>query len=375
MLKVLKIILAAIIILIVIIIFLLVIRSPNKQTIPKIELPTQGVNSNNIGLLVKQNDPLSIQTAKLYQKARNIPDENIFYLELPDKENISPESFQQAYQKLTGQAGNHIQAFAATWQKPYRVDCMSITSALAFGYDNRWCQPKKKGCFKTPNSPYFNSLVDKPWTQLNMRPAMLLTGKNIDEIKALIKRGVQSDDSNPSEGIAYFVRTKDNQRSARWPIFQMLPKILPNNDLLNINYIDALNTNQPDAISHQKNIMIYQTGLVQVPNIKTNQYLPGAIADHLTSFGGQGLSEQGQMKAFRWLEAGATGSYGTVVEPCNFIHKFPNPAVFIPNYLKGQTLIEAYWKSVLQPSEGLFIGEPLAKPYTQKKLPYNENQP
>jgi len=32
-------------------------------------------------------------------------------------------------------------------------------------------------------------------------------------------------------------------------------------------------------------------------------------------------------------------------------------------YLKGDSLITAYWKSVKWPNEGLFIGEPLASPY------------
>ena len=42
--------------------------------------------------------------------------------------------------------------------------------------------------------------------------------------------------------------------------------------------------------------------------------MPGALADHLTSSGGM-LTDSGQMSALRWLEAGATGSYGTVIEP------------------------------------------------------------
>ncbi len=33
------------------------------------------------------------------------------------------------------------------------------------------------------------------------------------------------------------------------------------------------------------------------------------------------------------------------------------------HYLNGDTLIEAYWKSVLMPGQGIFIGEPLARPF------------
>jgi hypothetical protein len=36
------------------------------------------------------------------------------------------------------------------------------------------------------------------------------------------------------------------------------------------------------------------------------------------------------------------------------------------HYLSGDTLVEAYWKSVLMPSQGLFIGEPLAAPFAPR---------
>ncbi len=49
--------------------------------------------------------------------------------------------------------------------------------------------------------------------------------------------------------------------------------------------------------------------------------------------------------------------------------KFSNPQVLLSHYLAGETLIEAYWKSVAWPAQGLLIGEPLAAPY--QKLPLN----
>lgn len=90
--------------------------------------------------------------------------------------------------------------------------------------------------------------------------------------------------------------------------------------------------------------------------------MPGAVADHLTSAGGV-LVDGGQMSSLKWLEAGATGTYGAVSEPCNYWQKFPNPAVLLNHYLAGETLIEAYWKSVYWPTQGLILGEPLASPY------------
>ena len=80
------------------------------------------------------------------------------------------------------------------------------------------------------------------------------------------------------------------------------------------------------------------------------------------------------MSALRWLEAGATGSYGTVVEPCNLPGKFPNPGMLIDAYGSGHSLIQAYWQSVQQPGEGIFIGEPLAAPFTGHRLELKDGE-
>lgn len=338
-----------------------IVKQSQQQDI-EVAIPYKGIDSNNIAILVNQSDPLSIKTAELYSQLRNIPRKHIFYVDFPQESKISPYEFQKEYLKIIRQVPQEVEGFVATWQKPYRVGCMSITSALAFGFDKKWCKQAKKGCFKTANNPYFASNTNTPWKDLKMRPSMLLTSTGFDNIEALIKRGVESDGTRP-KGKAVLMRTKDSRRSSRWPIFKEFSENFVYNPLLDVFYIDASTPEEKDYLENQESVMFYQTGRVQVPNIETNEYLPGAIADHLTSFGGKGSSRSGQMKIYRWLEAGVTGSYGTVVEPCNFIEKFPNPAVLIPNYLKGEALIESYWKSVKQPGEGLFIGEPLARPY------------
>src|SRR5262245_15191209 len=101
-------------------------------------------------------------------------------------------------------------------------------------------------------------------------------------------------------------------------------------------------------------------------SVSTLEFLPCAMADHLASAGGM-LPDSSQMSALNWLQAGATRSCGTVIEPCNFPEKFPRPTIVIRRYVLGETLIEAYWKSVAWPGQGVFIGEPLATPYRALK--------
>ncbi|OHE57407.1 MAG: hypothetical protein A2X71_08180 [Thiobacillus sp. GWE1_62_9] len=119
---------------------------------------------------------------------------------------------------------------------------------------------------------------------------------------------------------------------------------------------------EANALENKADVMFYFTGLTHVPALDRNTFLPGAVGDHLTSAGGV-LFGGSQMSSLAWLQAGATGSYGAVVEPCNFPAKFPVPAIVMAHYLQGETLIEAYWKSVQMPGQGLFIGEPLARPF------------
>ena len=99
--------------------------------------------------------------------------------------------------------------------------------------------------------------------------------------------------------------------------------------------------------------------------IDTNQYVPGALADHLTSFGGDLLATS-QMSVLDWIRAGGTASYGTVTEPTATPAKFPQPVVWVSQYFYGNTALEAYNKSVLVPYQGVFVGEPLARPFGTK---------
>jgi len=330
---------------------LAVFRPAISQAEPRLISPKTGLSAQNLAVIVNTSDPESVEIGSYYQLKRQIPVENIIRISFPPGEKtMSRSQFNQLKTAVDNQTPARIQAYALTWTEPYRVDCMSVTAAFAFGFDIRHCA---SGCHPTQTNPYFDSLTSDPHTQFGMRPTMALAGENLNEVKRLIDRGVAADGTHP-KGTVYLLDTHDtarNVRSSEYP--QIIEKT---GQMLNISHIHA------DHIDHRQDILMYFTGLTSVSRLKENAFLPGAIADHLTSLGGL-LTDSSQMSALRWLEAGATGSYGTVVEPCNFLAKFPHPGVIIIHYTGGDTLIEAYWKSVLMPGQGIFIGEPLAKPY------------
>ena len=75
---------------------------------------------------------------------------------------------------------------------------------------------------------------------------------------------------------------------------------------------------EADYIKDRDDVLFFFTGMAQVPHLESNHFRQGAIANHLTSAGGDLLANS-QMSSLEWLSAGATGSYGAVTEPCNFL--------------------------------------------------------
>ena len=320
----------------------------------KLYRPLPAITANELGVIVNDSDPLSIKIAKYYQQQRNIPEQNIIHIKFSTWHKVLPVSkFKQIKKTVDRLTPKHVQAYALTWMQPYRVGCMSITTAFAAGYNESFCA---RGCKQTRKSPYFNSERALPFTTFNWRPTMALAGENFAEVKALIDRGIASDYTHPM-GTAYLLTTSDKARSSRSPLFPSISRAFSG--------LWPVKTLEQDAIENKQDVMFYFTGKAHIEKIHSNQFLPGAVADHLTSKGGI-LTGSNQMSSIEWLKAGATGSYGAVVEPCNFMQKFPHPGIMMHYYIRGNSLIEAYWKSVAWPGQGIFIGEPLAKPFAYK---------
>ena len=330
----------------------LLLSSCNNPIEADTQLASALFGPQNIGVIINDDDPASRQIADYYQQARHIPEENLIHVRFqPGDRVMRPQVFRKLKAEIDAATPKHVQAYALTWMAPYRVGCMSITTAFAAGFNEKFCV---QGCKPTHKSPYFNSDSRRPYDDFGWRPAIMLAGENIEDVKALIDRGIAADDSNP-QGSGYLVSTNDRARNVRARYYQ--GTLLMQSDRFRLKLV------QNNTLKHRYDVMFYFTGLKKVQDIASNDFLPGAIADHLTSSGGV-LSGSRQTNSLRWLEAGATGSYGAVVEPCAFVQKFPRPDIVINRYLNGETLIESYWKSVEMPGQGVFIGEPLATPFS-----------
>lgn len=344
-------------------------RADASDAEPATYLPSEPqLTANELGLLINTDDPQSVAIGDFYVEERKIPAGNVVRLALgaPTGRNVSAATFATWKAQVDAALPANVQALAIAFTMPSIVQsCESITAAFTFGYDAKYCV----ACGGGPLSPYYTNPAPQPFTALGIRPAMMLAASSIEEGKKLITRGVAADATFPM-GDGYFIRTNDAARSnPRYTQFQAtVAEFDPN--VLELTYFDQLDGGAANLLD-ASNVLLYMTGRPSVPGITTNTYRPGAFTDHLTSYAGvfdQSCAPTGQMNVLCWLEAGATASYGTVVEPCAWPQKFPEPQRFVEAYFHGKTMIEAAWASVAWPGQGVFVGEPLARPFGTRTM-------
>ncbi len=148
-------------------------------------------------------------------------------------------------------------------------------------------------------------------------------------------QGVESDGTRPQQPVV-LAKSSDTLRNIRYPFFD--------NAIFNVNILGVssiLRTNT-DSVLWPNGCLGYETGLAQF-SVPQSTFVPGAIADGLTSYGGIIFGANSQTNLLAFINAGAAGSYGTVVEPEDDTQKFPNPQDYFYQ-ARGFSLAESYYQ-------------------------------
>ncbi|MDB2685992.1 TIGR03790 family protein [Mariniblastus sp.] len=181
-------------------------------------------------------------------------------------------------------------------------------------------------------------------------------GNTEQEALDQIERTVRADGTNP-EGSFYFTTTEDVRTRTR-----------------KINYDFAVTRLRKMGYGAEVVSGILPTDKPRVLGVTIgspefnwkqsgSRFVPGAIGDNLTSYGGRMLY-QSQTKFTEFLANGAAGGSGTVVEPYALQAKFPHPMIHV-HYARGCTLAEAFYQSVAGPWQLLIVGDALCRPFGQ----------
>ncbi len=170
-----------------------------------------------------------------------------------------------------------------------------------------------------------------------------------------ISRSVSADGTQP-EGEFFFTNTNDvrsKTRKARFPAV--------------IQQLQDLGFKASEVRGHwpktAPQVIGATLGRAKVDWAGSNsQFQPGALSDNLTSFGGVIPGKHNQTRLTTFLNAGAAGASGTVVEPYALQAKFPLPDLHV-HYVRGCTLAESFYQSVYGPFQLLVVGDPLCRPF------------
>ena len=310
----------------------------------------QSFGAKELAVIYSLDDAASGEIAHLYATKRAIPAANVIGIHVDNVDVLRPDRLAALRRDVFARLPTSVESLLLVWARPYAVGCMSITTAFAAGYRAAFCDP---GCGATERNPLYDAQDWLPADTVGWWPAMLLPTSDARLAEDLIVRGIAADASMP-DGTVYLIHTQDAVRNVRAANYSLVTADIGGR-------IRVLERTTP-VTGEIADVMGYFTGVVSVQELPRLRFRPGAVADHLTSTGGV-LYGGTQMSALAWLRRGASGSYGSVTEPCNHVEKFPNPIVLFDHYLHGETLLESYWKSVAMPGQGLFIGEPLARPF------------
>jgi len=333
-----------------------------------------GGSGLNVVVVVNQHSTNSVELGNYYAQKRQVPPDNFLRIEWAGSRVAwsrsdftavlrDPLVAMLAQRQLT----NQVDYVVLSMDIPYRVTdtngANSTTSALFYGFKsdgkglpglpscslpdastNTYCG--SEGIFRATGT---GALPD---TYL----VTMLTSSNLAEAKAIVDQGVAGDGTFPPQP-AYLGKSNDRLRNIRYAGFD---NAIFNSRLLNRSSLLRTNVNGPENLGY---ISGYANGSA-VFNTGQTRFAPGSMADDLTSFSGRLYEPNDQTTLLAFLQAGASGSYGTVVEPCAHLEKFASPQ----NYFyqaRGFALAECYYQSVGHPHQGLLVAEPLSAPYAR----------
>jgi len=344
-----------------------------------------GLGPHEILLLANADSVDSVRVAKEYARLRGVPEQNLVRLSMPRELGRAAAALKPAdFTRLIWLPANrqarrrgiedHILAWVYSVDFPVRIAVKPEISIQRLTFlRNRLPDPDEveKGTYASPlfagplniaGKAHESQTLDvlRLWLRNEMPlPSMMLgvsgpRGNTVEEILECLRRGAASDGGMP-EATVYFGKGRDIRSTCREWQYGTARR-----ELFRLGVRSAVAATPPrDA---DDIIGIFMGAANVIP--PRGRYLPGCIAEHLTSASAVFHSDH-QTKLTAWIKTGATASAGAVTEPYSNWKKFPCAHVYV-HYARGCTVLESFFQAIRCPLQILLVGEPLAAPWGPK---------
>jgi len=362
-----------------------------------------GGGPENLALVINRRSWASRKIANHYAELRFIPPRNMIYLDWPGSvDRISSEEFREKILKpvLTEldrrRISHQIDYVVYSTDFPFSVDLAdelgkearfahgSLTGLTYLapvilarrrevaGMNINWYYRPLRGKEETQPTHGFRSrylwgkdgeIVEEQGQRYLLSTMLAYTagrGNSVDEALRYLRRSARADSTFP-DGVIYYVDNKDVRAATRRSHFQTAIDLLAEEGVAAEIVQGRLPVQKPDVMGAMIGFAAFSW-----PSAKSD-ILPGAIVEHLTSFGGILSEGAGQTPLSEFLRYGAAGASGTVVEPFAIQAKFPHPLIHV-HYARGCTLAEAFFQSVYGPYQLLVVGDPLCRPWARPPM-------
>jgi hypothetical protein len=180
-------------------------------------------------------------------------------------------------------------------------------------------------------------------------------GNSVAEVQQGLRRSAAADFRHPPSTF-YFPRNSNIRSTTREPYFAAAVEQIKQEG----RHAEIVDGTLPRG---RRDIGGLMTGTASFDWSAANSVLqPGAICEHLTSFGAMFQHTASQMPISEWIRRGAAGTSGTVHEPYAIQAKFPTAFLHV-HYARGFSLAESFYLSVAAPYQLLIVGDPLCQPW------------
>jgi hypothetical protein len=94
----------------------------------------ESLTADRLGVIYNKDSASSARVAEEYARLRGVSHDNLIGLSVPDRDGIDRDELRRLRASMLEKLPSNVQSLLLVWSRPYAVECMSITTAMAAGF-------------------------------------------------------------------------------------------------------------------------------------------------------------------------------------------------------------------------------------------------